>query len=223
MSKPSTSTAPEPDHDTDGDYIDEEPPSDDEDSELSDVENIANEIALPQRSETVALDPTYLPKTATPIDAFLLFVPRNVFEFICEESNKYNDYLELNPEHRRFKRKKKYKPITLLECQNLVGCLLRMSLTPLPAKRMYWEANVKVTDITRVMTRDRFQQLMSLLHFADLTQIVDRNDPGFDKYFRARPFIELLMKAFLRVFFPEDFQSNQSDRGLYPIQFLSQR
>ena len=67
--------------------------------------------------------------------------------------------------------------LTKKELDQVVGILLWMGLVEMPDIKNYWSQRTRFSQIADVMTRNRFTQLLSHLHFVDDTdETIDLND-----------------------------------------------
>ena len=129
----------------------------------------------------------------SPAELFELFFDDYLFDLIVVESNRY------------MKSKNMGAPdINLDEMKCFFGILLLSGYSHVPSRKMYWEGNsdVKNEAVQKAMRRDRFDQIMSNLHFADN----DKLDPN-DKLFKLRPVLRHLSANFRQQFahVPEQF------------------
>ncbi|XP_060553795.1 piggyBac transposable element-derived protein 4-like [Ruditapes philippinarum] len=64
----------------------------------------------------------------------------------------------------------------------------------------YWSTKecVNTSFFGKYMTRNRFHLILSNLHIVDNNLAVPEGQPGFDKLFKVRPFIQMLHKNFLK-------------------------
>ncbi|CAH2000458.1 unnamed protein product [Acanthoscelides obtectus] len=74
-----------------------------------------------------------------------------------------------------------------------------MSVAHLPSTRIYWSSTLRVTTITEAMTCNRFEEIKRFVHFNDNTKQQNRDEPGYDKLFKIRPFLEKVRERYLLV------------------------
>ena len=94
---------------------------------------------------------------------------------------------------------------TKLELEQLTGMYLRMGLVQMPNVRCYWEEDCRYPAVADVMSRTRFESLMTSVHFVDNTTPTEAEKKA-DKYWKLRPWTEDLRKNCLKVT-PEEYQS----------------
>ena len=76
---------------------------------------------------------------------------------------------------------KKVTNITKSEIKKLIGIILYMGVHLLPNRRHYWGNKIRVSFIADAMTRNRFEEILSVLHFNNNEQMqTDKNAPNYD-------------------------------------------
>lgn len=82
--------------------------------------------------------------------------------------------------------------ITVTEFKAYMGLIIRMTLVKLPNIRLYWSTDntFRQAQVADVMTRNRFEEITSNLHFSDNEQ-----DDKTDRAYKIRPIINHLNKA----------------------------
>lgn len=111
---------------------------------------------------------------------------KNMLHFITVETNRY-----AVQNGRQF-------VITEKEIEAFIGITIAMSIHRLPSYRHYWSTNplLSVPFIANVMTRKRYDEIKTNLHFANNENQPDRTDSNFDRAFKVRPIINHFNKAF---------------------------
>lgn len=104
-----------------------------------------------------------LPRNASPIDLFRLFLTHELVSYIVAQSNLY----------RTQSNKTKQDPMTESDFYILLGFLFYSSILPLPSKRDYWSSFCRQTAVADVITRDRMIYLLSILHFNN--NVIEKN------------------------------------------------
>jgi len=91
-----------------------------------------------------------------------------------------------------------WKRTDSVETEKFLGLLLMMSILKKPLIAQYWSKNPLYSTplFGLVMSRNRFQLLLSMLHFNDSTQQPSRDDPLQDKLFKLRPVVDHLFEHF---------------------------
>ena len=127
----------------------------------------------------------------TEYDIFANLLSDRVIDIMLKETNRYAEqYLErkgginnLPPKARA----RKWTPVTLVEMRAFIGLILYMGLVRLPTYEMYWSnEELFQLGIKKVMSRDRFQLILSFFHCADNTQQPPRGDPNYDRLHKVR-------------------------------------
>ncbi|XP_047116201.1 piggyBac transposable element-derived protein 3-like [Schistocerca piceifrons] len=78
--------------------------------------------------------------------------------------------------------------------EQFFGCCMYMSIYRLPSSRMYWKTTTRIPAVADVMSRNRWEQLKSGLHFND-NETIDQADT----LYKIRPFLEPLVENFRRI------------------------
>jgi hypothetical protein len=80
----------------------------------------------------------------------------DTFEMLLEQTNI----------HRRDVNKK-ISVIGMGELRQVVGILFYMSVVSMPNMRLFWKKSMNNTAVSKVMTRDRFLEIVSALHMSN--------------------------------------------------------
>ena len=126
-----------------------------------------------------------LKRTSAPIDFFNLFCDNNFFVQICQETNFYNvqrstdGFMEAVPmNNKRRTSFKRLKLVTVNEIKRTICIILYMGISKLPNQRIYWGSRPAVPIISKSMRRDRFEDILSILHFSDNKKVVAEGQDG---------------------------------------------
>ncbi|CAF4214533.1 unnamed protein product [Rotaria sp. Silwood2] len=132
----------------------------------------------------------------TPLDVFEYFMDITLLLKIATESNKYKD-------------QKGYQipDISEEEIQKFIVVLVYMSIIRLPRRRMYWSKSTKQTIISSVFTRNRFEEILLILHFNDNQNEPSKTDISYDRLFKIRPLINHFNRKFQSAVVPEEINS----------------
>ena len=84
--------------------------------------------------------------------------------------------------------------VTANEIEQFIGIHIMTGIVKVPSYRKYWANATRIATIADVMPRNRFDKLRSFIHVNDNTNMLQRNEPGYDKLFKVRPFINSLRK-----------------------------
>ena len=84
------------------------------------------------------------------------------------------------------------------EIKAFFGMNYIMGYHKLPSFRDYWSSHPsrQVPFIANVMPRNRFQYILSALHFANNAEMLPRSDPGYDRGYKIRSVFEHLNSSF---------------------------
>lgn len=114
-------------------------------------------------------------KCTSPIDFYLLFFDDEILTLIVNQTNQYaNQVMEKNQSERL----NKWVPTNPQEIKQFFGLIMWMGLVKLPSIQMYWTTDpFFVQSFPRtVMSRNRFEILLRMLHFVDNEKIINPND-----------------------------------------------
>nr|XP_029709669.1 piggyBac transposable element-derived protein 3-like [Aedes albopictus] len=149
---------------------------------------LANDVQMrevPQCGLTLSVPPA---KTWTPYQYFRSLFDDEIIENITKQTNLYSvEKLGESIE------------VSKNEIEQFLGMLLLMGIHKVPNYRMNWGTATRYAPIADVMTRNRFEQIKRMLHFADNSRMKQRNEPGYDKLFKVRPFVTAIRQNFLRI------------------------
>ena len=139
-----------------------------------------------------------LTSESTPKDILDCLVPPELWEKVVRETNRYHHQHPPNPSSSHMK---DWQDTTVEELQQYVGLRTLMGVQPRPTYRHYWSTNplVNAPVFNETMSRDRYDQLTSNLHFTD------NEDPAAaeDRLWKLRPVIDMLGRTFKQTFIPE--------------------
>ncbi|ROT63945.1 hypothetical protein C7M84_018134 [Penaeus vannamei] len=132
---------------------------------------------------------------STPLDIFSYLMTDDVIDHIVSETNLYAVARPpaASPHMRR------WTPTSRQEVKAYFGLRLLMGMVRLPSFRDYWSTDpgFRQTLMTEVMTRDRFDQLTTHLHFAHLEEGAPLPE---DRMWKLRPVVDALNESFRTIF-----------------------
>ena len=94
---------------------------------------------------------------------------------------------------------KKYIKLVKINFNRFIAIILTMGIVNLPTLQQYWSRSWPFQSLTfsiLIMSRDWFLLLLKLLHLNNNRRMVPRGQPGHDKIFKVRPFVDSLLKTF---------------------------
>lgn len=157
---------------------------------------VGNQPTIIPYTEFPGLQPHFLRSqmvSSKPADFYALLVPDSVFDHIVEETNRFAEQVMAKTPNKSC-RLKKWQPTNCFEMKRFFGILIWMGLVKLPQLSLYW-SNTKTfeqTFIKSIMSRNRFEILLRMLHFANNDLHHDKND----RLFKIRPILEMLNEKF---------------------------
>ncbi|KAK7090835.1 hypothetical protein V1264_010585 [Littorina saxatilis] len=99
-----------------------------------------------------------------------LFLDDDLINHLVIQTNLYADqFLEANPNLPEFSRANKWEPVNAAEMKKFLALVLLMGIVRRPAIELYWSRKVlyRIPVFSSVMTRNRFQIILQILHFHD--------------------------------------------------------
>ncbi len=145
---------------------------------------------------------------------FQQFLTNELVEHITFQSNLYNTQRATRGYQPPTKKRGsgtlhgQAKPVTEQELRQVLGIVLYMGVHKLPNRRMYWSSKTFVPLIANSMTRNRFEEILSILHFNNNEMAcTDPADASYDKLFKLKPLIDHFRKVFKGSLCPETMQS----------------
>uniref|UniRef100_A0A8C9YGA1 PiggyBac transposable element-derived protein domain-containing protein n=1 Tax=Sander lucioperca TaxID=283035 RepID=A0A8C9YGA1_SANLU len=138
------------------------------------------------------------------IDFLSLFLTDDFWSHITMETNRYaHQYLgshELMPSSRFHE----WYDVTVPEMKAFLSLHLSMGLVHKSEIEDYWAEfwPTFTPGFGKVMSRNRFEIILSFFHFANNDEYVERGQPGYDRLFKVRPIIDLIIPRFSDVYGP---------------------
>ena len=134
--------------------------------------------------------PDFTQGVLCPIDYYCKFMDKEVLEWICQESNRF----QLQEDHDN-------PPLNLeiIELEQFFGVSLYMSLIKLPRTRFYWQGDVEIKAVTETMSMRRWEKIKRFLHIADNQKAAEKGTEGYDRIYKVRPFVDLLNARFNKI------------------------
>ncbi|KAL2717491.1 hypothetical protein V1478_013191 [Vespula squamosa] len=142
---------------------------------------------------------TKVSECKSPIDFYSLFLNEELIQMIVNQTNLYaNQMIEKNQSEQL----SKWIPTNTYEIKKFFGLNIWMGLVNFPSIKLYWTKNVLFAQSfsSTVMSRDRFEILLRMLHFADNEQISDPND----LLYKLQTLIDMLNKNFKEYYNPSE-------------------
>lgn len=124
--------------------------------------------------------------TETPLQYFRRFVTHDMLELIAEFTNHYS-----------VQRLGKCVNTNVKEVEQMLGMYFRMGLVEMSGVRMYWENESRYPPVADIMSRNRFQLLLSVIHFVD-NETTDEETKK-DGLWKLRPFLAMFRQQCLKV------------------------
>ena len=127
---------------------------------------------------------------SSPGEFYKLFVIDKPIESILEQTLLDNERRNINSSMR------KVIEINKDETRAFIGIILYMGVIKLPIRRMYRNSKTRVDFIASSVSINRFDEIISVLHFNDNNNLPDRNSPLYNKCFKIQPLIDHFREKF---------------------------
>ena len=138
----------------------------------------------------------------TPLDFWKLYVDDDLMNHIVCQTNLYAEQVVHGPNIGPMSRKRDWSPTTKVEMYKFFGLLFLTGLVKKPQIAQYWSTDPLYTTplFGKIMTRNRFQLLLSMLHYNDNSQAPRTTDPNRDRLYKIRPVLDHLFERFQAVY-----------------------
>ena len=133
---------------------------------------------------------------ATFLNVFNLLVDDDVISLIVTETNRFADQ---SKRHTKYARQNKWTPTTDEEIKKFLGLTMWMGLVRLSSIPDYWsnQGIYKQHIPSTIMSRNRYQMLLSMLHFNN-NETIQKGD----RLAKIQPLVSMLERKFKELFFP---------------------
>jgi hypothetical protein len=139
----------------------------------------------PKDMPTNVIKPKGMEDCKYAVEYFMKMFGKDTFNLLLEETNIHR--LDVN---------KKIGYIRMEELRKTIGILMYMSVVSLPNIRLYWKKAMGITAVSKVMSRDRFEEIVSALHLSNNRLQPARGEAGYDKLYKVRKLLDILNKNF---------------------------
>ncbi|XP_033973808.1 piggyBac transposable element-derived protein 3-like [Trematomus bernacchii] len=129
----------------------------------------------------------------TPLEYFQKFVSEDMIQALVTNTNEYS-----------FQKNGTSINTNTKEIEKLIGMYLKMGLVQMSGVRMYWETDTRYSPVADVMARNRFQYLLTSLHFVNNLTVSEMEKK--DKLWKLRPWLDTFREKCLQVV-PEEHNS----------------
>ena len=139
-----------------------------------------------------------VPVEAKAVDFFGLLFGEPVFDLIVEETNRY----ARQKLARSAARLAKWTDVNKRELKAYFGLCIIMGINTLPRIAMNWSSNRYIGNIRvqETMTKNHFEEISQYIHFSDSTQESQRRDDDYDRLFKVRQIMNMVLSNFQRIY-----------------------
>ena len=145
---------------------------------------------------------------ASPLRYFRQFVSDEMLAAVTENTNLYS-----------VQKDGKSVEIDVKEVEKVIGVYLQMGIVKMPGVRYYWESETRYPPVADTLARNRFQKLLTVLHFVDNFSMPD-NVKANDRIWKLRPWLESFRQNCLKVV-PDE--TNSIDEMMVPYKGRTSR
>ncbi len=165
---------------------------------------------LPRESqiekEKIKLKPEFsdrILKTTEPFEILsMLFATDDFWASVHEQTCSYKTWREMSTGKRR-----KISIPSIQEIKIAFGIIVYMGIVQLPNRRMYWQHGTRINKIADAMPFNRFNDIVSMLHYNDNSQIPKKDSPTYNRCYKIQPLIDHFRERFTSVVIKETFLS----------------
>ena len=100
---------------------------------------------------------------------------------------------------------KRLKSVMVSEIKRTIGIILYVGICKLPNQRMYWGSRTAVPIIPESMTRNRFEDIVSILYFNGNKKVVAEGQGNHNKLHKIQPQIDHFKTLFSNSVIPETY------------------
>lgn len=144
----------------------------------------------------------------TAVDCFYKFFPKSIFSWVSDQTNLYASQFYENIEADKVSPRSRYKQWT--ECtpediQAMTAIEIGMGFCRKTSIEQYFSETCWVNstpNYANIMSRDRYQNLRSFLHFANNNRQLPKTHVEYDPLFKIRPIIDTVKNTYLQEFEP---------------------
>ncbi|XP_044213985.1 piggyBac transposable element-derived protein 3-like [Thunnus albacares] len=129
----------------------------------------------------------------TPLEYFQKFVSEDMIQALTKNTNEYS-----------FQKSGTSINTNTKEIEKMIGMYLKMGLMQMSGVCMYWETDTRYPPVSDVMPRNRFQSLLTSLHFVNDLKVSETEKK--DKLWKLRPWLDSFREKCLQVV-PEEHNS----------------
>ena len=95
-----------------------------------------------------------------------------------------------------------WEPVTEAEMKAFLALMITIGNDKRPRYKSYWSTEwlISMEGFRSVMSRDRFMSILRFLHIVDNTKAIARGEPGYDRCFKIRALLDILIPKWQSVF-----------------------
>ena len=183
---------------------------DDDDDDLSDNNDFSDNKVFPVGSEWSEVDRTpvledflghpgvkVMPNNPESVsDCVELFIGDDLFQMMVEETNRY--HAQNIHKFKQSKKSLKWRDVNIIELKKMLGLILIMGHVRKDDRYEYWstDALVETPIFSKVLSRDRFNQIWQSWHFSKNEELNQHSD----RLFKIQPILDYTIPKFNNVY-----------------------
>jgi len=141
------------------------------------------------------------------IQVFQHIFTADVMELLVTETNRYAEqYFILHPKETLppYSLARKWVAVDNSEMAAFVGILYFMGYIKLNSYLNYWNTEylTEMRGFRSIMSRDRWHVIWQFFHLCNNDECLPRDNPNFDKLFKIRPLVEVLVNKWQAAYYP---------------------
>ena len=96
-----------------------------------------------------------------------------------------------------------WKPINRHDMKAFIGIMLYMGMVRMPTYALYWSTSWMINlGIAQIISRDKFLNILKFLHCSDNDAAPGRQDPAYDRLYKIRDLVDIVIPAWQDNFYP---------------------
>ena len=151
------------------------------------------------------IGPKHIPEDPTENDIMKLFLNDNFYDLAIQETNRYAENYVTNATLKENSRAHKWTPVTRDEMQAFIALLLLTGISKRSSYNLYWSSDplIDMKGFRDIMTRDRFLSILQFFHLVNNEDALPREHANYDKGFKIRPLVNLLVPLWQHYYGPD--------------------
>lgn len=143
----------------------------------------------------------------TELQVFNSIFTRDVLELLVTETNRYaTQYFEVHPKDSlpKYSLYRMWVPVSMDEMAAFMGTLYFMGYMKLPTYYSYWSTDflTEMRGFRTIISRNRWHLIWNFFHVTNNEDAHPRDHPQYDKLFKIRPLVDILINNWQSSYYP---------------------